>query len=121
MSTGGGEAQNDSKEEDDTDNRSKPSNIWCAYHEVTPATTGDETVVNSVVTEKVFSKVKFVDRDTDLVYSFEKKSICQFVISKCHLQANVKKDEWWRTARKYVAQTLNRLRNDRNTAMKWGF
>jgi hypothetical protein len=49
-------------EEDDNENGSKPSNVWCESHELTSTTsTADKTTVNSVVTE-----------DTDLVFSMEK-------------------------------------------------
>jgi hypothetical protein len=27
--------------------------------------------------------------------------------------------DWWKQVQKYVAQTITRLQNDRNTAMKW--
>ena len=50
----------------DTANGSKPSNVWCNKHKLTATSTGDQTTVNLVVTEKVFPKVKFVDRDTQL-------------------------------------------------------
>jgi hypothetical protein len=86
---------------------------------LTDISTGDQTTVNLVVTDTVFPKVKFVDRDTDLVFSNERRSICQFVIGRCNLNANISLNEWWKHTQKYVAQTINRLRNDRNTAMKW--
>jgi hypothetical protein len=80
---------------------------------------GDRTTVNLVVTAQVFPKVKFVDRDTDLAFTDNKKSICQFVISHCNLHADIIRTDWWKQVQKYVAQTINRLQNDRNTAMKW--
>ena len=113
-------AYTDDQEEDDTDtSRSKPSHVWCANHAVTPESMGDRTTVNLVVTAEVFSKVKFVDRDTDLAFTEDKKSICQFVISRCNLHADIIITDWWKQVQKYVAQTITRLRNDRNTAMKW--
>jgi hypothetical protein len=113
-------AYTDDQEEDDTDtSRSKPSHVWCANHAVTPESMGDRTTVNLVVTAQVFPKVKFVDRDTDLAFTEDKKSICQFVISRCNLHADIIITDWWKQVQKYVAQTINRLRNDRNTAMKW--
>ena len=106
-------------DKDDTENRSKPSHVWLDQHTVTDISTGDQTTVNLVVTDTVFAKVKFVDRDTGLVFSNEKRSICQFVIGRCNLHTNISPNEWWKHSQKYVAQTINRLRNDRNTAMKW--
>jgi hypothetical protein len=111
----------DEHEEDDTDDtsKSKPSHVWCANHAVTPTSMGDHTTVNLVVTAEVFPKVKFVDRDTDLAYTEDEKSICQFVITRCNLHTDIIMPEWWKQVQKYIAQTINRLRNDRNTAMKW--
>ena len=113
-------AYTDDQEEDDTDaSRSKPSHVWCGNHALTPESMGDRTTVNLVVTAEVFSKVKFVDRDTDLAFTEDKKSICQFVISRCNLHADIIITDWWKQVQKYVAQTINRLQNERNTAMKW--
>jgi hypothetical protein len=113
-------AYTDDQEEDDTDtSRSKPSHVWCANHEVTPDSLIDRTTVALVVTAQVFPKVKFVDRDTELAFTEDKKSLCQFVISRCNLHADIIVTDWWKQVQKYVAQTINRLRNDRNTAMKW--
>jgi hypothetical protein len=72
-----------------------------------------------VVTEAVFPKINFVDRDSQLVFSNEKNSVCQFVITRCNLHTNISPNEWWKHTQKYLNQTINRLRNDRNTAMKW--
>jgi hypothetical protein len=60
-------------EDDDTANGSKPSNVFCKQHKWTATSTGDQTTVNLVVTEMVFPKIKFVDRDTQLMFSHEKK------------------------------------------------
>jgi hypothetical protein len=106
-------------DEDETENRSKPSHVWLDQHTVMDISTGYQTTVNLVVTDTVFAKVKFVDRDTDLVFSNEKRSICQFVIGRCNLHTDISPNEWWKHSQKYVAQTINRLRNDQNTAMKW--
>jgi hypothetical protein len=113
-------AYTDDREEDDTDtSRSKPSHVWCANHALTPQSMGDKTTVKLVVTTQVFHKVKFVDRDTDLAFSEEKKSICQYVISHCNVHTDIIITDWWKQVRTYVSQAITRLRNDRNTAMKW--
>ena len=79
----------DQKEADTDTSRSKPSHVWCGNHALTPESMGDRTTVNLVVTEEVFSKVTFVDRDTDLGFTEDKKSMCRFVISRCNLDANI--------------------------------
>ena len=99
---------------------SKLSQVWVGNHGATSLTSiGEKTTVNLVVTAEIFPKVKFVDRDRDLGFTENPKSICQFVIARCNLHADIIKPEWWKQVQKYVAQTINRLRNDRNTAMKW--
>jgi hypothetical protein len=106
-------------DEEDTEIRSKPNHVWLEQHRLTGISTRDITTVNLVVTKAVFPKMKFVDRDTQLVFSNEKNSVYQFVISRCNLHTNISPNEWWKHTQKYVNQTINRLRNDQNTAMKW--
>ena len=114
-------AYTDEREEEDTNSSiSKLSQVWVGNHGATSLTSiGEKTTVNLVVTAEIFPKVKFVDRDRDLGFTENPKSICQFVIARCNLHADIIKPEWWKQVQKYVAQTINRLRNDRNTAMKW--
>ncbi len=57
--------------DDDTAKGSKPSNVFCKQQKWTATSTGDQTTVNLVVTEMVFPKIKFVDRDTQLMFSHE--------------------------------------------------
>jgi hypothetical protein len=106
-------------EDDDTANGSKPSNVFCKQHKWTDTSTGDQTTVNLVVTEMVFPKIKFVDRDTQLMFSQEKSSICQYLIRRCNLHSDISLPNWWKHVHKFVSQAINRLRNDCNTAMKW--
>jgi hypothetical protein len=106
-------------EEDDTETGSKPKHVWLGEHTLEDFSRRELTTVNLVVTDAVFPKMKFVDRDTQLVFSNESKSVCQFVISRCNLHTDIAPQKWWKHTQKYVNQTINRLRNDRNTAMKW--
>ena len=97
--------------------QSAPGLVWCLHRDAKSGSI-DQTAINAVVTMTVFPKVKFVDKDSELSYSKDKETICQFVIQRCNLQPEVIEAEWWRLARGFVGQTMNRLRNDRNTAMK---
>lgn len=98
-----------------------PSQIWRDNHEMMPAT-GDRTAINSVVSGHLFPVQKFVDKESQLSYTTEKKSICQFVIGGCNLQPDVIEGNWWTdTAKGLVSTTMNRLRNDRNSAMRKAF
>jgi hypothetical protein len=47
------------------------------------------------------------------------KQICQCVIRRCNLHSDISLPNWWKQVHKFVSQAINRLRNDRNTAMKW--
>ncbi len=115
-----GRSSLEDEHEEEEDDSSKPSKIRCRGDASTTVTSKeDKTTVNLVVTEQVFPKVKFVDKDTQLMFSSEQKSICQFVIGLCNLHTDISQPHWWKPAQKYVSQTINRLRNDRNTAMKW--
>jgi len=114
ISTRGVESNNGSSVVSD---KSAPRHVWCNNHEVMSGSKEEHTVTN-VVSGTVFPKCKFVDTAHELNYSMEKNSICQYVIERCNLQADVNEAIWWRTAKKYVVSTINRMRNDRNTAMK---
>jgi len=113
------EQEEDNSTANESANGSKPSNIFYDKHKLTPASTGDQTTVILVVTEWVFPKVKFVDRDIQLMFSTDKHSICQFVSQRCNLHSDISLPHWWKQVNKFVSQSINRLRNDRNTAMKW--
>jgi hypothetical protein len=89
-------------EDDDTANGSKLSNVFCKQHKWTATSTGDQTTVNLVVTEMVFPKIKFVDRDTQLMFSHEKNSICQYVIRRCNLHSDISLPNWWKHVHKFA-------------------
>jgi hypothetical protein len=107
-------------DDDDTANGSKPSNVWCNRHKLTATSTGDQTTVNAVIREKVFLEIKFVDQESQLMFSNDKNSICRHVIRRCNLHSDISlRPNWWKHVQKFVSQAINWLRNDRNTAMKW--
>jgi hypothetical protein len=58
-------------DKEDTETGSKPNHVWLEQHTLTGISTSDITTVNLVVTKAVFPKMKFVDRDTQLVFSNE--------------------------------------------------
>jgi hypothetical protein len=57
------------QEEEAMETESKPYVVWLEQHTLTDISTKDLTTVNLVVTDGVCSKMKFVDRDTQLVFS----------------------------------------------------
>ena len=102
-------------------NDSAPSNIWELRDNSNQPTTGDKTTVAGVVADNLFQRAKFVDRDTDLMYDERDGSVCKFVTTLCNLQADINRSDWWKQARKWIPVNISRLRNDKNTAMKWAF
>jgi hypothetical protein len=74
---------------------SKPNEVWLEQHTLTDISTRDLTTINLVVTDTVSWKMKFVDQDTQLMFSNERDSVCQFVILPCNLHANISPHEWW--------------------------
>jgi hypothetical protein len=110
----------DVKDEDEYENGSKPSNVWCeGIGSITSAQSADKSTVTLVVIKEVFPMAKFLHKDRELMFSRDKRSICQFVLERCNLHVDISQPNYWRSAKKFVTQTINRLRNDRNTAMKW--
>jgi hypothetical protein len=108
------------QEEEDMETGSKPNHVWLEQHTLIDIfITRDLTTVNLVVGDAVLPKMKFVDRYTQLVFSNANNSVCQFVIMPCNLHTDISPNEWWKHTQKYANQTINRLRNDQNTAMKW--
>ena len=103
------------------ENRSAPHFVWTGRDQATDLTTGDKTTVAGVVSDKLFQRAKFVDRDNDLMYDEKDGSVCKFVTTSCNLQANIDISVWWKEARKWIPNNISRLRNDKNTAMKWAF
>jgi hypothetical protein len=98
----------DAGEDDDTADGSKPSNVFCKQHKWTATSAGDQTTVYLVMTEMVFPKIRFVDRDTQLMFSDEKNSICQYVIRRCNLHSDISLANWWKHVHKFVSQAINR-------------
>ena len=79
-------------------------------------------MVTNLVVTKMFPKMKFIqDKVFELAYTEKKESICGFVINNCTIPDGVNKESWWANARKWVNSTLTRLRNDRNSMLKWAF
>jgi hypothetical protein len=84
-----------------------------------PTSKGDQTTDNLVVMETIFLKLKFIDRDTDLVFSNDKQSVCQFVMEYCYLHTYISLPGWWKPDQHFVTQTINYICNDYNTTMRY--
>jgi hypothetical protein len=102
---------------------STPRDIWFAQSDTGPTRKSDETAVSYFVSVRLFPKCKFIlDKVNELHFDLHnKKSICNFVIEGLHVPNDDNIQEWWRQASKWVALSITRVRNDRNTALKWAF
>ena len=77
------------------DGTSKPSTIWYQSQYQISQVPDTKHVINSVCSNYLFPRVKFLNNRKDLVYSLEANSICQHFISQCNLASFVNKQEWW--------------------------
>jgi hypothetical protein len=91
-------------DEEETETGSKPNHVWLEQHTLTGISRSNITTLNLVLTKSVFPKMKFADRDTQMVFSNEKNSVCQFVITHRNLHTNISPIEWWKHTQKYVRQ-----------------
>jgi hypothetical protein len=80
------------QEEENKELGSKPNEVWLEQHTLTDIATRDLTTINLVVTDVVFPKMKFVDWDTQLMFSNEKN----YYILRCNLHANISPHKWWK-------------------------
>ena len=103
------------------DGTSKPSTIWYQSQYQISQVPDTKHVINSVCSNYLFPRVKFINNRKDLVYSLEANSICQHVISQCNLASFVNKQEWWLKHCKMVMSTLTSLRSNKATALRLAF
>ena len=98
------------KEKDDGSFSSRPvSQIWFPGHG-TKSAEADRSVVTAFVSQSLWHKQKWVvDKDSQLLYSLEKKTICGFILSNIVLSSEVNKGIWWNKARRWVMEALNNV------------
>ena len=75
------------------------------------------------VSSHLFPHLKFVrDKKTELAYSTSKRTICYLVLDGINSLDRPDVEKWWNAfTGPVVAQTVNRLRNDRSQSMKRAF
>ena len=114
-------SENYSKNEGLTEASSKPSAVWYQSQYQMSQMTDTKHVINAVCSNYLFARVKFVNKRKDLIYSTDPNSICQHVISQCHLAPFVNQKDWWIENAKHVMTTLTSLRSNRATALRLAF
>ena len=103
------------------DGTSKPSTIWYQSQYQISQVPDTKHVINSVCSNYLFPRVKFLNNRKDLSYSTDPNSICQHVISQCNLASFVNKEQWWSQNCKTVMSTLTSLRSNKATALRLAF
>ena len=72
------------------------------------------------VKKELFPKWKFFTNKSQLMWTTNPKSICQFVCKSMHLRPQFK-EKWWHLNQDCVMKELNRKRSDVASAMKKSF
>jgi len=81
----------------------------------------DKGSISTLVTDKFFPQVKFVNKQVQMAWSTDPNSFCQFFISKLHVPVEIDQRTWWSSASKIICSVLCQTRNDRTTAVKYAF
>ena len=102
------------------DSNPTPGEVWFRRENMMNLGIEKQTIYN-VCTNELFPRVKFLNKEHDLQYSEDAKSICQFVISRCNLGSMVDKQAWWRNNKKEVNNQITQQRNNKIAAMRWVF
>ena len=76
-------------------------------------------VIHGIVVDKLFPRIKFLDRNHDLEFSQETGTICHYIFNKCGLNCEDNQQGiLWRSARKWIMSSIARLRCDRCSAIR---
>ena len=83
---------------------------------------GTALSVSSIANLRLFPHIKFVcDPTEELMYSKNAKSVCGVVLLQCSPPINIKEEDWWEQARKWILRQVSVLQSSKNTQMKWSF
>ena len=66
----------------------------------------------------LFPKVKFLNHQTDLDFSYNQKLICQHILHHCNLAPSINKQAWWSHNSKLLMGALTSLRNNKTRSIR---
>ena len=89
---------------------------WHPVH--SPSDKTNQYAVHSVVSTELFPRVKFLDSTNDLVYSKERNTICNLMMSWCKLSLDVNEAVFWEKAKDWVKKCLVHHRSDKAIAFR---
>lgn len=79
-----------------------------------------EREIDSFVKKSLFRGIKFITCPTEMAYTLEKQSICQYSCQEMNIQPD-ERFRFWSEWNRRIEQSLCRRRSDVNTAMKKAF
>ena len=80
----------------------------------------NRTIVNSIVANHLFPRLKFLDKHRDLEFSTKRSDVCGLVLHHCNVPEKEQK-EFWSKNKKHVVLKISRLRSDRSKDLKAAF
>ena len=81
-----------------------------------------QTIVNAVVHNHIFSKIKFVKKEeATLDYSLERGTACRVILDGCNCDLEIDQQKWWHVAKGWVSKCIQEIRSDVTTQMKKHF
>ena len=102
------------------DSNPRPGEVWFCRENMVNHGIEKQTIYN-VCTNELFPRVKFLNKEHDLQYSEDVKSICHFVMSRCNLGSMVDRKAWWNDHKQDVNYQITQQRNNKIAALRWAF
>ena len=78
----------------------------------------NRAAVHSIVASSLFPRVKFLDPVKDLEFTKESGTICEFMLARCKIPANLDERDFWAKSKKWVRSSIARLRSDKTSAIR---
>lgn len=98
------------------------------HSEVSNLEINEQVTVESYVTKHLFPYLKFFGdgenegwKSTFLDYNDNEQSICHMIFSHMNFDDDIDGHEWWKHARRWIANKLVHLRSDHSQAIKNAF
>ena len=116
--------ENNSAENEDTgnhDNLNPDSNMSIDFddQDEDDLERSNRLIFHSIVVDKLFPRIKFLDKCNDLEFSNKNGTICHFIFNKCGLQYDEKEQvSLWQSAKKWIMTSIARLRCNRCSAIR---
>ena len=81
----------------------------------------DNFLLNLIVTNFLFSRVKFLDNKFDLKYSAKENSVSHFVLGMLPMRTDVDLQMYWNKIKRFISECITRLRSEKTVAIRKAF